>query len=219
MSLADLGRGSLRRRDVGAHRQVLPHRHAAEDAARLGHQRDAAAHDLAGGEPVEALRPRTRPCPACGRTRPRIVFIVVDLPEALPPSRQTISPCSHLEVDAFQRLNRPVVGDDLVEPKHARRGVRDRLRSPPGRCALSSKPPSAILTPWSSATTRSQMPRTSLMSCSISRIGDAALTDAPDVAHQLARLGRVHAGGRLVEQQQPRLVASARAISSRRRLA
>ena len=42
-----------------------------------------------------------------------MVFMVVDLPEALPPSRQTISPSSHLEVDAFQRHDRPVVGDDL----------------------------------------------------------------------------------------------------------
>ena len=30
--------------------------------------------------------------PLVGITMPRIVFIVVDLPEALPPSRQTISP-------------------------------------------------------------------------------------------------------------------------------
>ena len=29
-----------------------------------------------------------------GATMPMIVFIVVDLPQALPPSRQTISPCS-----------------------------------------------------------------------------------------------------------------------------
>ena len=30
--------------------------------------------------------------PVVGRTTPMIVFIVVDLPQALPPSRQTISP-------------------------------------------------------------------------------------------------------------------------------
>ena len=30
--------------------------------------------------------------PFAGRTEPMTVFIVVDLPEALPPSRQTISP-------------------------------------------------------------------------------------------------------------------------------
>ena len=31
--------------------------------------------------------------PARGLTMPSTVFIVVDLPQALPPSRQTISPC------------------------------------------------------------------------------------------------------------------------------
>src|SRR3954467_13311394 len=36
--------------------------------------------------------PSNSTVPACGRTMPRIVFIVVDFPEALPPSRQTISP-------------------------------------------------------------------------------------------------------------------------------
>ena len=32
--------------------------------------------------------------PRLGETVPMIAFIVVDLPEALPPSRQTISPAS-----------------------------------------------------------------------------------------------------------------------------
>jgi hypothetical protein len=36
--------------------------------------------------------PSNSTVPVCGRTRPRIVFMVVDLPEALPPSRHTISP-------------------------------------------------------------------------------------------------------------------------------
>ena len=38
------------------------------------------------GEPSNTTVPRV------GRTTPMIVFIVVDLPQALPPSRQTISP-------------------------------------------------------------------------------------------------------------------------------
>jgi hypothetical protein len=45
----------------------------------------------------EVLRPSIRSplnetVPVTGLTNPRIVFIVVDLPEALPPSRQTSSP-------------------------------------------------------------------------------------------------------------------------------
>ena len=39
--------------------------------------------------------------PERARTMPRIVFIVVDLPEALPPSRQTISPASMLMLTSF----------------------------------------------------------------------------------------------------------------------
>ena len=36
--------------------------------------------------------PRKVTVPGAGRTRPRMVFIVVDLPEALPPRSDTISP-------------------------------------------------------------------------------------------------------------------------------
>ena len=43
--------------------------------------------------PVERL-PVEDHLAAVGTTTPMIAFIVVDLPEALPPSRQTISPAS-----------------------------------------------------------------------------------------------------------------------------
>ena len=36
--------------------------------------------------------PSNSTAPSNGRTRPRIVFMVVDLPQALPPSRHTSSP-------------------------------------------------------------------------------------------------------------------------------
>src|SRR6266851_8910621 len=52
--LVDLARRRLAA-DERAHRQVLPHRHPAEDPARLGYERDAAPDDLAGGEPVKPL--------------------------------------------------------------------------------------------------------------------------------------------------------------------
>jgi hypothetical protein len=39
--------------------------------------------------------------PRWGRTTPRMVFIVVDLPEALPPSRHTISPWLTLRLMPF----------------------------------------------------------------------------------------------------------------------
>ena len=36
--------------------------------------------------------PRKLTVPSLGRTRPRMAFMVVDLPEAFPPSSETISP-------------------------------------------------------------------------------------------------------------------------------
>jgi hypothetical protein len=49
---------------------------------------------------------------------------------------------------------------------------------------------------------------------------DVALVAQPrDQLGDLVRLGGIHPGGRLVEQQQPGPVASARAISRRRRFA
>ena len=52
----------------------------------------------------------------------------------------------------------------------------------------------------------SQMPITTFMLCSTSRIVSFELVAQPaDQAHQLERLLRIHAGRRLVEQQQLRL--------------
>ena len=42
--------------------------------------------------------------PDRGRTMPRIVFIVVDLPEALPPSRHTISPALTSRLTPFSAM-------------------------------------------------------------------------------------------------------------------
>ena len=64
--------------------------------------------------------------------------------------------------------------------------------------------PSAILAPSSITTTRSESCITRSSLCSISRMVKPALQGADDLEH-LGGLGRVHAGGRLVEQQQARL--------------
>ncbi len=53
--------------------------------------------------------------PANAGEVPMMVFIVVLLPEAFPPSRQTISPRLHLEVDVEERLDRAVEGRDARE--------------------------------------------------------------------------------------------------------
>ena len=66
--------------------------------------------------------------------------------------------------------------------------------------------PSAIFSPWSSTVTRSLMPITTFMSCSMSRtVRPSSVAQLADEVGQLAGLLGVHAGGRLVEQQQLRL--------------
>ena len=111
---------------------------------------------------------------------PRIVFSVVDFPDALPPSRHTSSPVSDLEVDVLEDVHLAVVRVDALEPEE-RLGpaVGAHVRSLPvpryasttrGSVATASKEPSAIFTPWSSATTRSEIPSTTCMSCSMTRI-------------------------------------------------
>ncbi len=66
--------------------------------------------------------------------------------------------------------------------------------------------PSASRRPKFSTHRYSQMPETSFMSCSMSMTVTPNLSRIDlDVLHQLLRLVRVHAGGRLVEQQQRRV--------------
>ena len=86
---------------------------------------------------------------------------------------------AHVQVEVLEDVDLAVVRVDRPEqrtcvqvrphfvPPCAGRGTpRPRV----GFVATSSNEPSAILTPWSSATTRSEMPSTTCMSCSITRI-------------------------------------------------
>ena len=64
--------------------------------------------------------PSSRTRPERGRTMPRMVFSVVDLPDALPPSRQTSSPSSHVQRDPLQDPHLAVVRGDLVQAQQRR---------------------------------------------------------------------------------------------------
>ena len=123
--------------------------------------------------------------PARGRTIPRIVFSVVDLPDALPPEQADELAVADLERDVAEDVDRAVERVHAGEAKEGRRSRRGRGRrahvraAPPvpryasttrGLVATASNVPSAILTPWSSATTRSEIPSTTCMSCSITRM-------------------------------------------------
>ena len=102
--------------------------------------------------------------PFRGCTMPSTVFSVVDLPEALPPSRHTSSPGVHLDAQALQDVDLPVVRVDAVEPQQrlGRGTVLAAVRlahlvavafvpryasTTRGSVATASNEPSAILTP------------------------------------------------------------------------
>ena len=86
------GRAPIARRrcrHVSAHQQVFAHGHGGEQPPRLRHRADAAADDLRRRQAGD-LGAVEGHVPERGRNSPRMIFIVVDLPLALPPSRQTI---------------------------------------------------------------------------------------------------------------------------------
>ena len=150
--------------------------------------------------------------PERGRTSPRIVFSVVDFPDALPPSRHTSSPASTDSSTPLEDPHLAVVGRDVVELEQHQASAS----------ASGSRPRYASTTAgW-------------LATCVERALGDLdavverhdAVGDPLDHVHvvldhedrqpelvaqpadhlgHLVRLVRVHPGGGLVEQQQPRL--------------
>ena len=89
---------------------------------------------------------------------------------------------------------------------------RGRPRSRAGPLRISAGVPSAIFSPRSSTVMRSETPMTTLMSCSMSStVSPRSSRTLLHERREAAALLRVHAGRRLVEQQQLRLAARARA--------
>src|SRR5215469_15678485 len=100
-------------------------------------------------------------------------------------------------------------------------GSRPRYASTTaGWLATSSNLPSAILTPWSSAITRSEQPETTCMSCSITRIETPRSSRSRLISSvtSCVSAGFIPAAGSSSSSSRG-LVASARAISRRRRFA
>src|SRR6185437_2422179 len=139
----------------------------------------------------------------------------------------------HLEVDALKNVDRPVVRIDRLQLQQRGRcgsvfvahfvtvALVPRYASTTrGLVATSSKLPSAILTPWSSATTRSEIPSTTCMSCSIRRIVKPASVRSFPISSVISCVstGFMPAAGSSRSRIRGRL-AVARAISSRRRFA
>ncbi len=80
------------RAQVRAHLEVLEHGHGPEQPAVLGDDREPALDAARGRHAGDVLASETSAAPSAAGTIPRIVFSVVDFPEALPPSRHTSSP-------------------------------------------------------------------------------------------------------------------------------
>ena len=97
------------------------------------------------------------------------VFISVVLPMPFRPRSATASPCPHLQRDAEQDRRGAVAGVQVAHAEHVSRRRRPgRRRSPRGSLRMASGGPSAIFSPKWSTAMRSEMPMTTLMSCSIS---------------------------------------------------
>src|SRR5581483_1617405 len=168
--------------EVRAHLEVLEHRHRREQAPVLGHDRHPASDPVARRPARHVLAaeddaPRARPDDAEDRLQRRRLARRVAAEEA----DELAGP--DLEPEVLEDVDRPVEGVDGVEPEQRPAAVRRRVghfvsavRRPRyasttrGFVATCSNEPSAILMPWSSATTRSETPSTTCMSCSMTRI-------------------------------------------------
>src|SRR5207253_1301136 len=96
------------------------------------------------------------------------------LARGVPAEQRDELPLADLDLDVLQDVDLPVVRVDPAELEQTHFVTAERVpryaSTTLGLVATASKEPSAILTPWSSATTRSEIPSTTCMSCSMTRI-------------------------------------------------
>src|SRR3954469_3542211 len=162
---------------VGAHLQVLEHRHGPEEAAILRHDRHPLADPVARGALRDVLAAEAN------RAVPRLHD-----PEDRLQRRRLAGRVSAEEADelagadvkrqSLENVDLPVVrvdGGELQEISVLAHFVVAALApryasTTRGSVATCSNVPSEIFTPWSSAITRSEIPSTTCMSCSITWI-------------------------------------------------
>src|SRR5437588_600981 len=165
--------------EVRAHLEVLLDGHGREEPPVLGHDRHP-ARDAVARRPrrhvltVELDAPAARLDDAEDRLQRR------RLPRRVPAEQAHELARAHLERDLLEDVDLAVVRVHGIELEQravlAHASSSSAPRSPRyasttrGFVATSSKEPSAIFTPWSSATTRSEIPSTTCMSCSMTRV-------------------------------------------------
>ena len=212
----------------GAHLEVLADRHAREDAPALGRLGDADLARPRGRSVSWISRPSKTDRALLRRQDPGDRAQRRRLAGAVGADQRDDLARVDLERDALERLDRAVEGVDVLDledrlacgtgggvPVRASSCLAPEVRLDDARVRAHLRgAPSAIFSPWSSTVMWSETFMTTFMSCSISRTEMPC--SARSVLHQLAQLLgllRVHAGGRLVEQQQLRARTPARARS------
>src|SRR5207248_224020 len=216
--------------EVGAHLEVLLHAHRREEPPVLGHDRHPPRDAVARRPRRDVLARELDPPPprlhdAEDRLQRR------RLPGRVPAEEADELARAHLERDPLQDADLAVVGVYLGEPEQravlAHAASSDSAPRSPRYAsttrsfvATSSKEPSAIFTPWSRATTRSEIPSTTCMSCSMTRIVWPASERSFAISSVISCVsaGFIPAAGSSSSRNRG-CVAVARAISSLRRFA
>src|SRR6266550_9223342 len=215
--------------EVGAHLEVLQHRHRPEQPPVLRHDRHPLPDPIAGVAaghllPAKLDRAVARLHEAENRLQRR------GLSRSVATEQRHKLAFADVQVQVLQDVDLPVVRVDVLQPQQIRCAVRahfvSAFRRPRyasttrGSVATASNDPSAILTPWSRATTRSEQPATTCMSCSITKIATPRSSRSRPISSvtSCVSAGFIPAAGSSSSSSLGR-EASARAISSRRRFA
>src|SRR5690348_15272216 len=155
---------------VSAQVKVLPHGHSREAVAPLGGERDAPDDDLVRRYAGDVL-PGEHDRPGAGRGESGDGTQGSGLARPVRADQRDHLARIDGQRDAFQRLDRAVVGMDVRNLEQGHDACFQRYASiTPGSARTSAGSPSAIFLPYASTVTRSETPIITFMSCSISRI-------------------------------------------------
>src|SRR5919201_2064443 len=158
---------------VRPHLEVLEHRHRREQAPVLGDDRHPACDSVARTAFGDVL-PVELHCAGARTNKSEDRLQRRRLARRVAAEQRDELALTHLEVDVLENVDLAVVGVDLAKAEE--RAHVSLARSPRyasitrGFVATSSKEPSAIFAQWSRAKTRYQIPSTTCMSCSMTRI-------------------------------------------------
>src|SRR6185437_8545936 len=215
--------------EVRAHLEVLEHRHRSEEPAVLRDDRHSLLDPIARRAAGHLFAAELDGAVA-GLHKSEDRLERSGLSRSVTAKERHELAFAHVQVQTLEDVDLSVVRVDVPQPEEVRDTVRahfvSALRRPRyasttrGSVATASNEPSAILTPWSRATTRSEMPSTTCMSCSITRIVYPPSSRSLPISSVISCVSRgfMPAAGSSSSRMRA-CVAMARAISSRLRFA